>query len=98
MYNYIMLPIIEMYTSKNCSYCFLAKQLLDKKQLQFSEIDITASNDKKNIMIKRSNGMYTVPQIFINNIHIGGCDQLYSLEELGRLDKIILEISDHEKK
>lgn len=55
-------------------------------------------NDKKNIMIKRSRGIYRVPQIFINNIHIGGFDQLYALDELDRLDKIILGTFDHAKK
>ncbi|MFL2817040.1 MAG: glutaredoxin 3 [Alphaproteobacteria bacterium] len=98
MYNHNMLPLIEMYTSKNCFFCSSAKQLLDKKKLQFSEIDITTNNDEKNTMIKRSRGMHTVPQIFINNIHIGGCEHLYALEELGRLDKIILGIFDHAKK
>ena len=77
-----MLPLIEMYTSKNCFFCSSAKQLLDKKKLQFSEIDITTNNDEKNTMIKRS----------------GGCGHLYALEELGRLDKIILGIFDHAKK
>ncbi|MDG2186946.1 MAG: glutaredoxin 3 [Hyphomicrobiales bacterium] len=83
---------IEIYTSESCFYCIAAKRLLNEKKLKFSEFDITNNKDQRNIMVERSNGRRTVPQIFISNIHIGGCDELYALENLGRLDEITSEI------
>ena len=70
---------IKIYTSNNCVFCNSAKQLLRKKKLKFKEINISKDNKLKKEMIKKSNGMMTVPQIFINSKHIGGFKELIDL-------------------
>lgn len=84
MYN------IEIYTKKNCPYCNRAKKLLIQKSLNFIEIPIENNkNNTREEMHKRSNGQVTVPQIFINGIHIGGSDDLYILNNQGKLDHLL---------
>ncbi|MCB2107832.1 MAG: glutaredoxin 3 [Rhodobacteraceae bacterium] len=83
------MPKIEIYTSPFCGYCFRAKQLLQRKGAEFIEIDVMADADKRGEMTKRSNGGRTVPQIFIDGRHIGGCDDLHALDAEGNLDPLL---------
>ncbi|WP_135080265.1 glutaredoxin 3 [Terasakiella sp. SH-1] len=77
---------IEIYTTRICPYCLRAKALLADKGVGFKEIDVNSGPDLRQQMMQRANGGYTVPQIFINDEHIGGCDDLYALERTGQLD------------
>ncbi|ABD44975.1 glutaredoxin 3 [Ehrlichia chaffeensis str. Arkansas] len=77
---------VKIYTKDFCPYCTKAKALFNKKNIPFEEIDITGNNSLLEQMIQQSNGMKTVPQIFINDQHIGGCDDLYKLYESGKLE------------
>lgn len=79
---------IEIYTSDTCIYCTKAKQLLDKKKVAYQEINITNSDENLKEAVRRSNGLMTVPQIFIEGVHIGGCDELYALEKKGKLSEL----------
>lgn len=80
---------IEIYTSPLCGFCHAAKRLLAQKGATFSEIDVLAHPDRKPEMIQRANGARTVPQIFIGDIHVGGCDELYALDRAGKLDPLL---------
>lgn len=80
---------IVMYTKKVCPFCVRAKGLLNSKGVDVKEISIEGDVAKRDEMIKLSGGAMTVPQIFINNIHVGGCDDLYALEQKGELDKLL---------
>ena len=71
---------ITIYTSDNCSFCHSAKEIFKEKKLKFEEINISKDDKLKNEMIKKSNGMITVPQIFVNSKHIGGYEDLINLE------------------
>lgn len=83
------MPTIEIYTSPLCGFCHAAKRLLKKKGVEFSEIDVFANPDRKPEMIRRANGGRTVPQIFVGDVHVGGCDDLYALEQGGKLDPLL---------
>ena len=72
---------ILIYTSSLCGFCYSAKSLLKKKNIPFKEIDIDLDYSKRNEMIKKSRGRTSVPQIFFKDHHIGGCDDLYKLDE-----------------
>ena len=80
---------ITVYMGPMCSYCDAAKRLLNKKNIPFKEINIALEEGKIEEMLKKSNGMKTIPQIFIENYHIGGYDELRALENKGELDKLI---------
>jgi glutaredoxin 3 len=80
---------IEVYTTKTCPYCVRAKNLLNQKDVDFSEIDVTGDDAGREALLKKSNGMRTVPQIFINDKHIGGYDNLAELEQKGELDALL---------
>ena len=80
---------IEIYTSSLCGYCHAAKRLLTQKGASFDETDIGRDANKKAAMIQRANGGRTVPQIFIDDIHIGGYDDLNTLERAGKLDALL---------
>ena len=80
---------IDIYTSPLCGFCTVAKNLLIKKGLDFNEYDVLKDPSLKSIMIGRANGTKTVPQIFINHQHIGGWEQLFRLEQNGKLDEIL---------
>lgn len=80
---------VEIYTSPLCGYCHAAKRLLNQKGASFSEIDILAQPDRKSEMITRAEGGRSVPQIFVGDFHVGGCDELYALERAGKLDAIL---------
>ncbi len=82
---------VEIYTTKVCPYCVRAKNLLNAKDVDFAEHDLTGDDAGREALLKRSNGMRTVPQIFINDRHIGGCDNLYELEEKGELDALLAQ-------
>ena len=79
---------IIIYTTKTCPYCVKAKMLLQKKNVQYQEIDASDEQVRED-MIKKSGGKRTVPQIFINGKHVGGCDDLYAIEAKGELDKLL---------
>ncbi len=81
---------IEIYTTPNCPYCIKAKKLLDTKNVQYKEIDVKNNDKIRSDMTLKSGGRTSVPQIFINKQHIGGCDDLYALESQGRLDALLL--------
>ena len=80
---------IDIYTSPLCGFCTVAKKLLIKKGLDFNEYDVLKDPSLKSIMIERANGSKTVPQIFINEHHIGGWEQLIGLDQNGNLDEIL---------
>ena len=82
-------PKIEMYTTPVCPYCVRAKALLQQKGLSYQEIDITKEPGLKEAMMQRANGRQTVPQIFINGHHVGGCDDLYAANSSGALEKLL---------
>ena len=81
--------MVEMYTSDYCFYCKRAKALLDQLGAEVNEINIQHDPGLRVKMIERANGLRTVPQIFINNIHIGGCDELYYLHQQGKLEALL---------
>lgn len=79
---------VIIYTTQVCPYCVKAKMLLKKKNATYQEID--ASDDKvREELLKKSGGRRTVPQVFINGTHVGGCDDLYELDAKGELDKML---------
>ena len=80
---------VEIYTSPLCGFCHAAKRLLNQKGVEFSEVDVLQNPDRKPEMIERANGGRTVPQIFIDDVHVGGCDDLYALERAGKLDGLL---------
>ncbi|MBY6140151.1 glutaredoxin 3 [Leisingera daeponensis] len=80
---------VEIYTSPLCGYCHAAKRLLNQKGVAFSEVNVLEEPERKAEMIQRANGGRTVPQIFIGEIHVGGCDDLFALEQAGKLDPLL---------
>lgn len=80
---------IEIYTSPLCGFCHAAKRLLTQKGAEFTEIDVLAEPARKPEMMQRANGRHTVPQIFVGDTHVGGCDELYALERAGKLDALL---------
>lgn len=83
------MKLVEIYTSPFCGFCHAAKRLLSKKGVSFTEIDVMRDPDRRSEMMQRANGRYTVPQIFVGEAHVGGCDDLYALERSGKLDPIL---------
>jgi len=83
------MPNIEIYSSPFCGFCHAAKRLLNKKNVEFTEIDIMVQPQRRAEMMKRANGGRTVPQIFINGVHVGGSDELHALDRNGRLDPML---------
>ncbi|MDE1172245.1 MAG: glutaredoxin 3 [Parvibaculaceae bacterium] len=80
---------VEIYTTMMCPYCFRAKALLTQKKVSFREIDVGMDAGLRAEMEKRAHGGYTVPQIFINGQHVGGCDDLHALDRAGKLDPLL---------
>ncbi len=80
---------VTIYTKVYCPYCVRAKALLDQKGVSFNEIKIDEQPELRPEMIERAGGRSTVPQIFINNQHVGGCDDLYALDAQGKLDTLL---------
>lgn len=80
---------IDIYTIRYCPYCRDAKELLAHKGASFHEIDVSGDRELRKQMIERASGRSTYPQIFIGATHVGGCDDLYALDEAGRLDPLL---------
>ncbi|MBW4544857.1 MAG: glutaredoxin 3 [Symplocastrum torsivum CPER-KK1] len=84
-----MEPNVEIYTWSRCPFCIRAKALLDEKGVDYTEYCIDGDEVARAQMAKRANGRRSLPQIFINDQHIGGCDDLYDLEAQGNLDPLL---------
>ncbi|MCZ8106886.1 MAG: glutaredoxin 3 [Burkholderiales bacterium] len=82
------MPDVTIYTKSWCPYCHAAKDLLKKKGVAFEEIDV-ADPQAQSAMAKRAGGRSTVPQIFIGQTHVGGCDDLHALDSAGKLDPLL---------
>ena len=80
---------IEIYTTNNCPFCIKAKSLLKKKNLKFSEINVSNNEVLREKMTTMANGARSVPQIFDNDVHIGDCDKIYRLDQEKKLDKLL---------
>ncbi len=83
------MPSITIYTKSWCPYCSAAKKLLDQKGVAFTEIDIEKKPEARAEMIQKAGGRTTVPQIFIDGKHVGGCDDLYALDDRGQLESLL---------
>ena len=83
------MPVIEIYTKTFCPYCWRAKLLLDSKGVAYKEIAVDYGGEEKQVMVERANGQTTVPQIFVGELHIGGCDDLVALDRDGKLDELL---------
>lgn len=80
---------VELYTTNTCGFCHAAKRLLSSKSITFIEFDVSRDPAKRQEMIQRANGGRTVPQIFVGAVHVGGCDDLFALEQGGKLDALL---------
>ena len=80
---------VLIYTGPLCNFCSAAKHLLNKKKINYEEIDIGYDDNKREEMLKKSNGKRTIPQIFIEDFHVGGYDELRALENKGELNKLL---------
>ena len=80
---------VEIYTAMACPFCTRAIKLLSTKKIDFEQIDVTFSAATRQVMTSRANGQTSVPQVFINENHLGGCDDLFRFDQTGHLDKII---------
>jgi glutaredoxin 3 len=80
---------IEVYTTPYCPYCVSAKELLRRKGVEFVEINVAGNRELRTQMVDRAGGRTTVPQIFIGDTHVGGCDDLYALDDAGGLDPLL---------
>jgi glutaredoxin 3 len=80
---------IEIYTTPICPYCHAAMRLLQRKKAAFTEMDVSANADLRATMMSRAGGRRTVPQIFIGGVHVGGCDDLHTLDDAGKLDAML---------
>lgn len=84
-----MAPKVEMYTWRTCPFCIRAKDLLRRKGVDFIEYSIDGDEAARAQMARRANGRRSVPQIFINERHVGGCDDLHELDYQGKLDQML---------
>lgn len=80
---------VTIYTRQFCGFCTAAKRLLEKKGVSYTEHDATFSTALKQEMVQRAHGRATFPQIFIGDVHVGGCDELHALERSGKLDNLL---------
>ncbi|QFT83022.1 Glutaredoxin-3 [Roseovarius sp. THAF27] len=80
---------VEIYTSQLCGFCHAAKRLLSQKGVEYTEIDVGREPEKRAEMTQRANGGRTVPQIFVGDVHVGGCDELYAMDRAGKLDALL---------
>ncbi len=84
-----MMPKVEIYTWSRCPFCLRAKALLTQKGVEFTEYCIDGDESARQVMATRANGRRSLPQIFINDQHIGGCDDIYALNDEGQLDPLL---------
>jgi glutaredoxin 3 len=84
---------VEVYTTPVCPYCLSAKDLLRRKGVDFVEISVAGEPQRRAEMVARANGRTTVPQIFVGDKHLGGCDDLYALDEAGELDRLLTNLT-----
>lgn len=82
---------VTIYTKPFCPYCAAALDLLDRKGVSYDEIDISGQPELRAEMIQRSAGRMTVPQIFVGERHVGGCDDIYAMDERGELDTVLAQ-------
>jgi glutaredoxin 3 len=82
------MPAVTIYTKSWCPYCSAAKDLLKKKNVAFTEIAVKSADDQ-HAMAKKAGGKSTVPQIWVGERHVGGCDDLYALDDKGELDRLL---------
>ncbi len=87
-----MQPNIEVYTWQSCPFCIRAKALLNSKGVTFTEYSIDGDEQARSKMAERSNGKRSVPQIFVNGTHIGGCDDIHALDSQGKLDALLVSV------
>ena len=80
---------VEIYTWSTCPFCIRAKSLLARKEIDFIEYCIDGDEEARDKMAHRGDGRRSVPQIFINDLHIGGCDDIYALESQGKLNELL---------
>ncbi|RAM48728.1 MAG: glutaredoxin 3 [Hapalosiphonaceae cyanobacterium JJU2] len=80
---------VEIYTWRTCPFCIRAKSLLKKKGVNFTEYSIDGDEAARDKMAQRANGRRSLPQIFINNVHVGGCDDIYALDARDQLDNLL---------
>lgn len=80
---------VTIYTTRVCPYCIRAKKLLEKKGVNYTELRVDINPELVEEAVKKSGGVRTVPQIFIEDYHVGGCDELHALEEEKKLDSIL---------
>ncbi|MDF2965638.1 MAG: glutaredoxin 3 [Rickettsiaceae bacterium] len=80
---------VTIYTTTVCPYCVKAKLLLNQKKVEYTEINVENDDDLRQKMMEKAGGRRTVPQIFIDDYHVGGCDDLYALDAQGELDKLL---------
>lgn len=83
------MPSVEIYTWRTCPFCVRAKQLLDRKGVAYTEHSVDGDEPARDAMAARGNGRRSVPQIFIADQHIGGCDELHALDRAGKLDALL---------
>jgi glutaredoxin 3 len=82
---------VEIYTTPSCPYCLAAKRLLREKGVAYREIDVSRDPALRVAMRERAKGGWTVPQIFIGDRHVGGCDDIHALDHAGRLDPLLAD-------
>ena len=82
---------VTIYTTRTCPYCHAAKALLERKGVRYSEIDVGADPALRHKMMMRASGRRTVPQIFVGETHVGGCDDLHALDREGGLDPLLAQ-------
>ncbi|MBX9739607.1 MAG: glutaredoxin 3 [Beijerinckiaceae bacterium] len=83
------MPPVTIYTKSTCGYCLRAKALLTRKNVRFEEISVDGNAAAQQAMAQRANGGWTVPQIFVGETHVGGCDDLFALDRAGKLDALL---------
>ena len=83
------MPKVTIYTTPFCPYCTMAKQLLSEKSAAFDEVDVSRDPAARHALVAKSGGRHTVPQIWIGARHVGGCDDLYALDDEGGLDTLL---------
>ena len=84
-----MMAKVEMYTTMWCGYCARARSLLQRKGVAFEDIDVEVDTSKRDEMVERAQGRTSVPQIFIDGVHVGGSDELVALDRAGKLDPLL---------